>query len=104
MSNGRDNFAGGFLLGAIVGGVIGGVVGTVLASSRSDNFSEEELSGNQQKPLKASAESKIEVARRGLEDKIAQLNNAIDDVRQQLSNVNGTGPDDDRVYSDDTEH
>jgi hypothetical protein len=32
----------------------------------------------------------MEVARRGLEDKIAQLNDAIDDVRQQLGTVNGT--------------
>ena len=31
----------------------------------------------------------MEVARRGLEDKIAQLNDAIDDVRQQLGTVNG---------------
>jgi len=102
MSSGQDNFAGGFLFGAIVGGVIGGVVGALLASPRSEDFSGEELSGDQRKPLKASAESKIELARRGLEDKIAQLNTAIDDVRQQLSNVNGTGTDeDDRVYSDD---
>ncbi len=100
MSSGRENFAGGFLLGAIVGGVLGGVVGTWLASSRSE--AGEELSGDQQKPLKASAESKIELARRGLEDKIAQLNTAIDDVRQQLSNVNGTGhEEDERSYSDD---
>jgi hypothetical protein len=32
----------------------------------------------------------IEAARRGLEDKIAQLNEAIDDVRQKLGGVNGT--------------
>jgi hypothetical protein len=31
----------------------------------------------------------MEVARRSLEDKIAQLNDAIDDVRQQLGGVNG---------------
>jgi chromosome segregation ATPase len=36
------------------------------------------------------AEESIEVARRSLEDKIAQLNTAIDDVRQQIGTVNGT--------------
>ncbi len=31
----------------------------------------------------------METARRSLEDKIAQLNATIDEVRQQLGNVNG---------------
>lgn len=31
----------------------------------------------------------MEMARRSLEDKIAQLNATIDEVRQQLGNVNG---------------
>jgi hypothetical protein len=31
----------------------------------------------------------METARLGLEDKISQLNQAIDDVRQQLGSVNG---------------
>jgi prefoldin subunit 5 len=35
------------------------------------------------------SEESIEAARRSLEDKIAQLNTAIDDVRQQLGKVNG---------------
>jgi hypothetical protein len=34
-----------------------------------------------------STEESIELARHGLEDKIAQLNLAIDDVRQQLGTV-----------------
>jgi hypothetical protein len=41
--------------------------------------------------LRAATEQNMEVARRGLEDKIAQLNDAIDDVRQQLGTVNGNG-------------
>ncbi len=103
MSSVRDNFAGGFLLGAIVGGVIGGIVGAVFASSRQENPSLGEASDDLKPSFKAAAESKIELARRGLEDKIAQLNTAIDDVRQQLSNVNGKGQDDDdRAYGDDT--
>ena len=36
-----------------------------------------------------SSEQTIEVARRSLEDKIAQLNETIDEVRMSLGNVNG---------------
>ena len=34
-------------------------------------------------------EASMEMARRGLEVKIAQLNSAIDDVREQLGGING---------------
>ncbi|HEY9627439.1 MAG TPA: hypothetical protein V6C84_09070 [Coleofasciculaceae cyanobacterium] len=92
----QGNFFGGFFLGAIVGGVVGGVVG-VLATSRltqADNSEAESFKidpkTGKKRPLKASSDQGIEVARRGLEDRIAQLNDAIDDVRQQLGTVNGT--------------
>lgn len=96
----QGNFLGGFLLGSVVGGVVGGIVG-VLVTSRIAQ-AEAETEGNltkldkksepksKKRPLKASSEQDIELARRGLEDKIAQLNEAIDDVRQQLGAVNGT--------------
>ncbi len=98
----RDNFVGGFLLGTLVGGVIGGVVG-VLATSKFTNdpdatdesFPKLEGRITKKRQLKAPTEQSIEMARRGLEDKIAQLNDAIDDVRQQLGNVNGTPKDPD---------
>ncbi|MDJ0527311.1 MAG: hypothetical protein PX634_18730 [Microcystis sp. M53600_WE12] len=91
----RDGFAGGFLAGAIVGGLVGGVLGTVLANrSRrglgdGDNqaFLEEIRNG------RLTPEEGMEVARRSLEDKIAQLNLAIDDVRQQLGSVQENGSD-----------
>ena len=51
------------------------------------------------RPLKPSSEQNIELARRSLEDKIAQLNEAIDDVRQQLSTVNGRAIESDRENS-----
>ncbi len=98
----RDNFAGGFVLGAIFGGVVGGVFGALLASGRLDELvgsdearlnaeSEDAKSGKPKKRLKsANGQVDIEAARRGLEDKIAQLNDAIDDVRQKLGGVNGT--------------
>ncbi|MBW4497586.1 MAG: hypothetical protein KME26_31890 [Oscillatoria princeps RMCB-10] len=99
MSN-RDGFTGGFLAGAVVGGLLGGVLG-VLLSRRSDETpaSEDKLRPatvpetsaikGRSRPLK---QESIEAARRSLEDKIAQLNEAIDDVRVQLRDVNGTPP------------
>ena len=97
----QGNFIGGFLLGTIVGGAIGGVVGALAASrlsqqevADSESFSKiegkPEARATRRRQIKAPTEQTIEVARRGLEDKIAQLNDAIDDVRQQLGAVNGT--------------
>ncbi|MDJ0774223.1 MAG: hypothetical protein QNJ49_12505 [Mastigocoleus sp. MO_167.B18] len=98
----RDGFGSGFLTGALVGGVVGGIVGAIFASRR-DNLSpgEEELDAKN-RPLRGREMSAkihqmsstdgndldMEIARRSLEDKIAQLNATIDDVRQQLGNVN----------------
>ncbi|WP_017300297.1 hypothetical protein [Nodosilinea nodulosa] len=91
----QDNFVGGFLLGTLVGGALGGVVGA-LAASRIQS------GGSKPKPslpktdgnlafgeFADSDEDSIEAARLGLEAKIAQLNDAIDDVRQQLGGING---------------
>jgi hypothetical protein len=96
----QGNFIGGFLLGTVVGGAVGGVIGALAASRLKQGPAEPEgsfskLDKTESKPtrrrqLKAPTEQNMEVARRGLEDKIAQLNEAIDDVRQQLGTVNGT--------------
>lgn len=97
----QGNFVGGFLLGTVVGGVVGGIVGVLVTSRLAQQATLEEentLPTLESKPegkakkrqLKAATEQNIEAARRGLEDKIAQLNDAIDDVRQQLGTVNGT--------------
>lgn len=85
----QNNFAGGFLAGAVFGGIVGGVVG-VLASNRlrkteTDDFA---LTDEERRQLEnASTEERMEFARRGLEDKISQLNMAIEDVRVQMGNV-----------------
>ncbi|NJO78229.1 MAG: hypothetical protein HC827_06670 [Cyanobacteria bacterium RM1_2_2] len=93
----QGNFLGGFLLGTVVGGAVGGVIGALAASRLSQTEPAAKLEGSKtdpkaakKRPLKAAPEQNMEVARRGLEDKIAQLNDAIDDVRQQLGTVNGT--------------
>jgi len=88
----QGNFFGGFLLGAVMGGAVGGVIG-VLAASRlaqaEASDGKTEVKPAKKRQMKAAPEQNMEVARRGLEDKIAQLNDAIDDVRQQLGTVNG---------------
>lgn len=97
----RDGFAGGFIAGTIVGGVVGGVIGALLASQtakelttdvearRSNNLPDTNNSKRKRRQLKAfSSEQGIETARRSLEDKIAQLNETIDEVRLTLGEVN----------------
>ncbi|MEL6163957.1 MAG: hypothetical protein AAFR37_09415 [Cyanobacteria bacterium J06628_3] len=97
----RDGFAGGFLAGAIFGSVVGGVIGTLVAQRRDAEFAEDEAEGRikgkgssnksgLQRQMRGSASSgvEMEVARRSLEDKIAQLNATIDEVRDQLGGVN----------------
>jgi predicted RNase H-like nuclease (RuvC/YqgF family) len=98
----KDGFASGFFAGAIFGSVVGGIVGALVVTKRdSEQAAEEEpqMSTNsveakkaaKRRQMKASDQENMEMetARRSLEDKIAQLNATIDEVRQQLGNVNG---------------
>lgn len=96
----RDGFAGGFFAGAIVGSVVGGVLGALVVARRSEMSEEEiqQLAPNEEakkkyaarrQQIKLSDTESMETARRSLEDKIAQLNATIDEVRQQLGNVPG---------------
>jgi hypothetical protein len=88
----RDKFSSGFWLGTIVGGVVGGIVGASIAN-RKVNRLEDELdsllpSENEKRPLKSSRRARtadrMEIARRSLDDKISDLNNAIDAVRSSV--------------------
>ncbi|MCW5316450.1 hypothetical protein GTQ43_22290 [Nostoc sp. KVJ3] len=102
----RDGFGSGFLAGAFVGGVFGGVIGALIASRRDPQLlaeEETELTDSQVEAKKIAAKRRqmkasenenigIETARRSLEDKIAQLNATIDEVRNQLGNVNSSSP------------
>lgn len=82
----KDNFGGGFLLGTIIGGVVGGIIGTVIANKNNKNNNnnwEEEINLNNAQYSNFDNE-KIEHSRMSLEEKINQLNNAIDDVKFSL--------------------
>ena len=84
----QNGFGNGFILGSLIGGVVGGVLGTVLATRKDKQTTKvgnSELRSGSKNPL--NTEESIELARYGLEDKIAQLNLAIDDVKQQLGTV-----------------
>ncbi|MDB9455726.1 hypothetical protein [Dolichospermum circinale] len=96
----QDGFGSGFLLGTLIGGVVGGVLGAVITSRLDLTANSEEDNGlnigennepgaNRKRRMRASANENLEIeaTRRSLEDKIAQLNATIDDVRQQLGNV-----------------
>lgn len=80
----KDNFAGGFLLGTIIGGVVGGVIGAIASRKvnqlghNTDSDSDFNSNGFPKN------NENIETARLSLEEKINQLNHAIDDVRVTL--------------------
>jgi hypothetical protein len=96
MSN-RDGFGSGFWLGTLVGGVVGGVVGAAIAqrANRIGDESERDLlsaEGGERRPFKSSrnrTSDRMEMARRSLDDKISDLNNAIDSVRSSIGHVPG---------------
>jgi gas vesicle protein len=82
----KDNFGGGFLLGTIVGGIVGGIIGTVIANKNNDNKnnSDDELPIKNRRYSMIDDEEEMENGRLSLEEKINQLNHAIDDVRVTL--------------------
>ncbi len=83
----KDNFGTGFLLGTIVGGLVGGVaggiIGTVIANKSKENPNTNEDESADYSVFKS--DDQRENAHLSLEDKINQLNHAIDDVRITLS-------------------
>jgi Na+/glutamate symporter len=82
----RDGFGTGFLLGTIFGGIVGGVAGAIAVSKIKENAADRQSPwAEDEEALSFDTEEGMEVARRNLENKIAQLNGAIDDVRQQMT-------------------
>ncbi|MEM7795500.1 MAG: gas vesicle protein [Cyanobacteria bacterium P01_C01_bin.118] len=90
-----SNFTNGFFLGALLGGLVGGVAGVLAANRISRSKDDEDVSFSQlsedirQNLADMTNDERMEVARRGLEDKISELNAAIEEVRQQLGSTNG---------------
>ena len=86
MSN-KDNFGIGFLLGTIFGGIVGGVIGTLIASKNKENLEEQNNTlGTKNIQNKVRNTEDIIETKSNLEEKINQLNHAIDEVRFTLLN------------------
>ncbi len=84
----RDGFSTGFLLGSLVGGLVGGTIGAVLASRQLNGEEPEVLRRIKARTSNGLPDGEImESARQSLENKIADLNGAIDQVRSSLGNV-----------------
>ncbi len=84
MSN-KDNFGSGFILGTIIGGVVGGVIGSLIANQNKEIF-ETENDNSVMKNIKYTVDNTEDIleTKTNLEDKINQLNHAIDEVRFTL--------------------
>ncbi|MEE3717814.1 hypothetical protein V2H45_13815 [Tumidithrix elongata RA019] len=90
MADKSGNFLGGFLLGTLVGGVLGLVIASKLSESEPDPESlSSDTTGQDLKQSNDAATN--DIARRSLEQKIAQLNQAIDAVSQELAEAEGNG-------------
>ncbi len=103
MNERSDSFFTGVAVGAAIGGIVGGLIGVVVGSRYVQPRLEASASGNELPGQETNSavlrdpssreQRRVEVARRGLEDKIAQLNEAIDAVRDQLSNSSSPAAD-----------
>jgi hypothetical protein len=84
----KDGFSTGFFLGSIVGGLVGGAIGVLLVNRQAEGDEPEVLRRVKARSKGEFAEpTNIDSARQSLEDKIADLNGAIDDVRSSLNAV-----------------
>lgn len=82
--NDDDSFIDGVLIGAVVGTLVGGILGVLLAPRRRTlpeaNIPSEAVE------MPESSNGSIDSARRGLEEKLEQLNQAIEATRTKITN------------------
>jgi hypothetical protein len=88
MADKSGNFLGGFLLGTLVGGVLGLVIASKLSEPDPENLL---TSPDSQDPLLSGDATPQDLVKRNLEQKIAQLNAAIDAVSQELADAEKNG-------------
>jgi hypothetical protein len=94
-ANEDDSFIDGVLIGAVVGTLVGGILGVLLAPRRRTlpaTPPETETSPEIAVEMPESTNGSIESARRGLEEKLEQLNQAIEATRTKLTNNPGGDP------------
>ncbi|MBF2056556.1 MAG: hypothetical protein IGQ45_04855 [Cyanobacterium sp. T60_A2020_053] len=78
----KNSFGNGFLFGTVIGGLIGGVIG-VIVTKKTTELNEDREEKKQANNYTVN-NNNIENSRLSLEEKINQLNHAIDDVRVTL--------------------
>ncbi len=84
----KDGFSTGFLLGSIIGGLVGGTIGVLLVNRQQEGDEPEVLRRVKARTQGKNSDSQsIQSTRQSLEDKIADLNGAIDEVRSSLSDA-----------------
>jgi gas vesicle protein len=94
-ANDDDNFIDGVLIGAVVGTLVGGILGVLLAPRRRTlpaMAPEAKTSPETAAEMSESTNGSLESARRGLEEKLEQLNQAIEATRTKLTNNPGGDP------------
>ncbi len=89
MENRSDRFASGFVAGAIFGSIVGAFAAVFLTNKLAELQAESgEPEKSPRRLVVGDTEAlAMESARQGLEAKIAQLNDAVDDLQQRLSLV-----------------
>ena len=76
-----DGFGKGLLVGTLLGGLMGGLLGVIVANR---------LNG-ESRPQVGKAKDAEDNLRQNLEEKISQLNETIDQVRDQLAQASAAG-------------
>ncbi|BAC08564.1 hypothetical protein [Thermosynechococcus vestitus] len=88
MENRGNGFGWGFLVGAFFGGITGSLVTLLLkervAAAATDN--RPRIKDQRSTPLQGNDDPVMEAMRLELEAKIAQINEAVDDLQSRLSN------------------
>ncbi|WKT83763.1 MULTISPECIES: hypothetical protein [unclassified Thermosynechococcus] len=88
MNNRGNGFGWGFLAGALFGGIAGSLVTLLVKDRLSEAITSDSgrLKGDKTAPLNGSDDNLMESMRLELEAKIAQINEAVDDLQNRLSN------------------
>ncbi|AFY59288.1 hypothetical protein [Synechococcus sp. PCC 6312] len=89
MENRSDRFGSGFIAGAVFGSIVGAFAAVFLTNKLAELEAgpPNRSPAGGRLPLGMNDETAMESARQGLEAKIAQLNDAVDDLQQRLSTV-----------------
>ncbi len=84
MSQSESRFGDGVFLGLVVGGILGGVLGVLFVNRSQSSANNSENLGTE---TSTNTDQVLDDAKRSLEEKITQLNDAIESARERLINL-----------------